>query len=84
MLATMVLALVSQWVLQFPIAYILSFHTDMGSEGIWWAFPASNTLTAAITMVWFLKGDWKRTRLTAEESAVEEVSEEILIEEGLH
>lgn len=84
MLATMVLALVSQWVLQFPIAYVLSFHTGLGSEGIWWAFPASNPLTAAITMIWFLKGDWKRTRLTAEQSAVEEVTEEILIEEGLH
>ena len=84
MLATMVLALVSQWVLQFPIAYILSFHTGLGSEGIWWAFPASNTLTAAITLMWFLRGDWKRTRLTDEESVVEEVTEEILIEEGLH
>ena len=84
MLVTMVLALVSQWVLQFPIAYVLSFHTDMGSRGIWWAFPASNVSTAAITVAWFLKGDWKRTRLTAEERVAEDVSEEILIEEGMH
>ena len=84
MLATMVLALVSQWVLQFPIAYVLSFHTDLGSRGIWWAFPASNVVTAAITVAWFLKGDWKRTRLTAEERVAKGVSEEILIEEGMH
>jgi len=83
MLATMVLALVSQWVFQFPLAYILSFHTDLGTEGLWWAFPISNVLTACVTVVWFLKGDWKNTRLTAEERMAEEVSEEILIEEGL-
>ena len=37
-----------------------------------------------MTAVWFLKGDWKRTRLTDEERLVETVSEEILIEEGTH
>ena len=84
MVATMTLALVSQWVFQFPIAYILAFHTELGAEGIWWAFPASNVSIAGITVIWFLKGDWKRTRLTEEQRVVEEVSEEILIEEGMH
>ena len=67
-----------------PFSYILSFHTALGAEGIWWAFPASNVSIAAITVLWFLKGDWKRTRLTEEQRVAEEVSEEILIEEGMH
>lgn len=83
MLATMTLALVSQWVLQFPIAYILSHHTPLEAEGLWWAFPVSNVAISLITIAWFLKGDWKRTRLTGEERIREDVSEEILIEEGI-
>ena len=84
MFATMTLALVSQWVFQFPIAYFLSFNTELGAEGLWWAFPASNISIAVITVLWFLKGDWKKTRLTAEQRVAEDVSEEILIEEGMH
>ena len=42
MVVTMVLTLVSQWVLQFPLAYVLSKHTALGMQGIWWAFPAAN------------------------------------------
>ncbi len=83
MVATMTLALVSQWVFQFPIAYILSLHTALGPEGLWWAFPVSNVSITVITVIWFLKGDWKKTRLTDEQRVREEVSEEILIEEGM-
>ena len=84
MVATMTLALVTQWVFQFPLAYILSTHTQLGAVGLWWAFPASSVLSATVTALWFLKGDWKKTRLTGEERLTKEVSEEILIEEGLH
>ncbi len=84
MLATMVLALVSQWVLQFPLAYILSKHTALGANGLWWAFPVSNVTIAIVTLIWFLTGDWKQTRLTEEQRLSETVAEEILIEEGLH
>src|SRR5262245_59311529 len=34
MVVTMVLTLVSQWVLQFPLAYVLSKHTALGDRGI--------------------------------------------------
>jgi len=84
MVATMVLALVSQWVLQFPLAYILSTHTRLGANGLWWAFPISNATMAIVTLLWFLKGDWKKTRLTAEQRLSEAVAEEIFLEEGVH
>jgi len=35
MVVTMVLTLVSQWVLLFPIAYVLSKHTALGVQRIW-------------------------------------------------
>ena len=60
MVMTMVLTLVSQWVLQFPLAYVLSKHTTLGAEGIWWAFPIANVVISLITIGVYAKGDWKK------------------------
>ena len=51
MLAAMVLALVSQWFLQFPMAYALSRPHVLGVPGLWWSFPITN-ITAAIAFLW--------------------------------
>ena len=83
MVMTMVLALVSQWVLQFPLAYVLSKHTSLGAHGIWWAFPISYLLIVLITAGVYAKGDWKRTRLVQPDDAiVDKVTSEVVIEEG--
>lgn len=83
MIIAMMLALISQWVLQFPLAYLLSKHTSLGVNGIWWAFPLSNILIALITMAFFAKGDWKKKRLVEEDELMERVSEEVFVEEGV-
>jgi putative MATE family efflux protein len=70
MVLTMMLTLVSQWVLQFPLAYVLSRHTALGEVGIWWAFPITNVLIAAITAGVYAKGDWKRHRLVGTDDAM--------------
>jgi putative MATE family efflux protein len=82
LITTMTLALISQWVLQLPLAYVLSKHTSLGTSGLWWALSITNVVIASITMAWCAKGDWKKTKLTAEEQLTEKVSEEIIIEEG--
>ena len=82
MLVTMMLALVSQWALQFPLAYWLGRHTGYGLDGLWWAFPVSSVLTTLGAVAWFLRGEWKHGRLTREERKAEQATEEILIEEG--
>jgi Na+-driven multidrug efflux pump len=65
MLAAMMLALVSQWVLLFPLAYVLSRpQIPGGRRGLWLAFPATNVLTAAVASLWFAGGDRKTKRLT--------------------
>jgi putative MATE family efflux protein len=80
---TMVLALVSQWVLQFPLAYLLGKHTAGGLDSLWWAFPVSMVTSTVIATLWFLRGDWKQGRLTGAAVVTEKVTEEILIEEGV-
>ncbi|HEX8561582.1 MAG TPA: MATE family efflux transporter [Flavobacterium sp.] len=87
MVTSMILALVSQWVFQFPLAYLLSHHGTMGITGIWWAFPISNVLMAIIAVLVFAKGDWKKKRLISEPDEEEiltlEVNKETMIEEGI-
>jgi putative MATE family efflux protein len=84
MIVAMVLTLVSQWVLQFPLAYVLSRHTDLGQEGIWWAFPVSNMIIALVTLAVFARGDWKKKRLTDEDNRLTtDVAMEITAEEGI-
>jgi len=78
MMTTMILALVSQWVLQFPLAYVFSKHTSLGTAGLWWSFTATNIIIAVITMLWYANGDWKKKRLTTpDDKLVKKVAEEV-------
>ena len=83
MVMTMMLTLVSQWVLQFPLAYLLSMHTPLHTRGIWWSFPISNALIALVTVGVYARGDWKTKRLTSPDDALAEaIAAEVLLEEG--
>ncbi len=84
MMATMIIALVAQWVLMFPVAFVLSKHTSLGAEGIWWAFPIANVTITVITLIWYWKGDWRYVRLTEDEQAIVAVNEAAAVEEHRH
>jgi len=77
MIIPLLFSIVSLWVLQFPIAYILSKHTTLEALGIWWAFPVSYVLTAILAIVWFIKGDWKNKRLIEEKEVTDVLVEMI-------
>ncbi|WP_390891144.1 MATE family efflux transporter [Gemmata palustris] len=83
MLSAMVIALVAQWVIQFPLAYVLSKHTTLQGEGLWWSFPVTNVAIAVISVCWFARGGWKETRLTEEDKQVAATAQESIIEEGI-
>jgi putative MATE family efflux protein len=82
-LAAMVLTIVSAWVIQFPLAYILSRHTSLGVDGIWWSHSVTMVLSAIVCLAWFAGGDWKRTKLVEDIELQERVREEARIEEGI-
>jgi putative MATE family efflux protein len=78
----MIISLVSQWVVQFPLAFILSMRTGLHAHGLWWAFPIANVTTSIIAGIWFARGDWKTRRLvprTEEEAEEQEIADEVLI-----
>jgi putative MATE family efflux protein len=83
MLVAMVLALVSQFVLQFPLAYILSKHTSLQASGLWWSFPITTIVVAIVSVCWFAQGGWKTTVLTEESRQVAQVAEETIAEDGI-
>lgn len=51
---SMAISIASLWVLRFPLAWFLSSRTDLGLDGIWWAFPVSYVGGAAVALIWFL------------------------------
>lgn len=59
-LAAMALAILTLWVLQFPMAYGLSHFTSQAEVGIWWSFPLANVIAAVIAILWFRFGKWMR------------------------
>lgn len=81
---SMILSIVSLWVLQFPLAYILSHHTSLGEVGLWIAFPAANALTALIAVIWFARGTWKHKKITEEIKLEEATSRETALGEGMN
>jgi Na+-driven multidrug efflux pump len=63
MIPAMLTSLVSLWVLQIPLAYVLSKHTSLSTDGLWWAMPTSNVASSLIAGMLFLRGSWKSNRL---------------------
>jgi Na+-driven multidrug efflux pump len=82
MLAAMTISLISQWILQFPAAFILSRETALGADGLWWAFPAANIGASLTALAWFARGTWKDRRLieeTPEQAVLREVEDQVMI-----
>ena len=51
--------LISYWIFQIPLAYILAKPFEMGANGAFIAIAVAQTILALISMVWFKKGAWK-------------------------
>jgi len=82
-ITTMLLTIMSQWIIQLPVAYLLSKHTTLGLTGIWIAFPISSIVVTSVAGVMYASGGWKKKRLIgSEQKLAEQVSEEIISEES--
>ncbi len=55
---SMLLAVFSVWILRFPLAYYLSFHTGLKIRGIWLSYPVTNILTALAGLLILIRYKW--------------------------
>ncbi len=51
--------LISFWLYQLPVAYLLALVLDWGAMGVFIAITTAEVLLAVIGIVWFRKGKWK-------------------------
>jgi len=81
---SMLVTIFSQWIILLPLTYFLSQHTTLGLTGIWVSFPITNIITAAIVFIIYRQGSWQKSRIIDEEKTIAQVSEETIVEEGIH
>ncbi|HTR34572.1 MAG TPA: MATE family efflux transporter [Bryobacteraceae bacterium] len=56
-----VLNLVSFWLCQIPLAWVLAFHTSLGPRGVFVSVVVSDTVLAVLSILLFRRGTWKKT-----------------------
>jgi putative MATE family efflux protein len=60
---TMIINVITTWVITIPLAYLLPKYTDWGAVSIRWAMSASMILGALANLVYFRTGRWKMQRV---------------------
>jgi putative MATE family efflux protein len=56
-----ILNLVSFWLCQIPLAWLLAFHTSLGPRGVFVSVVVSDTVLAVLSILLFRRGKWKKT-----------------------
>ena len=51
--------LISFWLFQLPVAYVLALVLGLGAIGVFIAITTAEILLAVIAILWFRKGKWK-------------------------
>lgn len=56
---SLLISIFGLWMIRFPIAYLLSNNTTLDEVGMWWSFPISNFMAAAVGFIYYKTGHWK-------------------------
>lgn len=59
-----VFGIVSIWLVEVPVAYFLSFYTDLGIDGIWIGYPAAFLVSLVLQYAYY-RLSWKKKRITS-------------------
>jgi putative MATE family efflux protein len=59
----MVIALVANWVIKLPLAYLMAVPWDMGVEGVWWAMFISLVFESGVTYIWYARDRWVHVKV---------------------
>jgi putative MATE family efflux protein len=60
---TMLVTLLTMWLIQVPLAYFLPNFTNLGVYGVQWAIVFALVMRAVIYLIYFRLGRWKRKRI---------------------
>ena len=55
--------LITLWLVQVPVALVLTLWLDFGTVGVWTGVACANVLNGVIFAFWFLRGSWKKKRV---------------------
>lgn len=55
--------LLSFWVIQIPLAYLLAIHLSLGPRGAFWAVPAADIVFTVTALISFRRGTWKKQKI---------------------
>ncbi len=59
----MAISLISLWIIELPLAIILSKFTPLGIKGLFWSYPISAIILTIVTLVFLKKTDWTSKKL---------------------
>ena len=57
------LNLICYWLIQIPLAWVLSITLDMGPAGVYIAIAVSNSVLAVLGLIIFRQGKWKQVQV---------------------
>ncbi|WP_409012299.1 MATE family efflux transporter [Bacillus anthracis] len=58
-----IIGVVSIWLVEVPVAYYLSYHTNLGIKGIWIGYPAA-FIVSLLLQYGYYKLSWKKERIS--------------------
>ena len=58
-----IIGVVSIWLVEVPVAYYLSYHTNLGIKGIWIGYPAA-FIASLLLQYGYYKLSWKKKRIS--------------------
>lgn len=61
--APMIITFIALWLVQIPMAIILSNINGIGLNGIWIAILAAYIMQGVLTLLWFQTGKWKHKKI---------------------
>jgi Na+-driven multidrug efflux pump len=59
----MIISLINIWVIQVPLAFLLTNIDSVGFYGVRWAMVASSLLGAIAYFIYYRSGRWKRKKV---------------------
>jgi Na+-driven multidrug efflux pump len=59
----MLIAIVANWVIKLPLAYLMAVPWGMGVKGVWWAMFVSLIFESGATYVWYVRDRWVHVKV---------------------